>query len=444
MVEALRQVNIPHYTGIILRKTFPQLRELIEKSLKIYPKAFPGAKYNDSKHVWRFPSGATIIFGSLPHNKDKYNYQGQAYDFVGFDELTHFTLDEYMYLYSRNRPNGPGTRAYIRSTANPGGIGHGWVKDRFITASPPMTPIKTDVEIVNPSGEIIHMTEKRIFVPATVFDNKELLNNDPTYLAKLAMMPEAERNALLYGNWDSFSGQVFTEWINDRKNYGTQTFTHVIEPFPIPKEWKIYRGYDFGYSKPFSVGWYAVDHDGCIYRINELYGCTGTPNQGVQWDVPKQADEIKRIENEDKNLKGRSITGIADPSIFDESRGESIAKMFDRKQIHWYPGDNTRISGKMQYHYRFAFDESGRSMLYVFNNCKHFIRTIPSIVYSEKHPEDVETSQEDHIYDECRYVLMDHPINPRKNVLAIKPLKDDPLNMIYKQESHDKYKFYRL
>jgi hypothetical protein len=348
-----------------------------------------------------------------------------------------------MYLYSRNRPNGPGTRAYIRSTANPGGIGHGWVKDRFITVAPPMTPVSTDVEVLSPTGELIKMTEKRIFVPATVFDNQELLRNDPSYLAKLAMMPEAEKNALLYGDWNSFSGQVFREWINDSRHYQDQTFTHVIEPIDIPKDWKIYRGYDFGYAKPFSVGWYAVDHDGCVYRINELYGCTGTPNQGVQWDVPKQADEIKRIEAEDKNLKGRRIIGIADPSIFDESRGESIAAQFDRKQIFWSPGDNTRIAGKMQYHYRFSFDENGRAMLYVFNTCKHFIRTIPSLVYSETHPEDIDTTQEDHIYDECRYVLMEHPINPRKNVLTIPPLKDDPLNM-NTIEKNDKYSFYRI
>lgn len=441
VIEATRQVTIPWYKGLIIRRTFPQLEELIEKSLNYYPMAFPGARYNASQHFWRFPSGAKVIFGSMNTAKDRFNYQGKAYDFIGFDELTHFTLDEYMYLYSRNRPNGPGTRVYIRATANPGGVGHGWVKDRFITAAPPMTPIKTDVEIVDPDGNLIHLSEKRIFVPATVFDNQELLKNDPTYIAKLAMMPEAEKNALLYGDWDSFSGQVFAEWKNDPKGYRNQKFSHVIAPFEIPSNWRIYRGFDFGYAKPFSVGWYAVDEDGCIYRIRELYGCTGTPNVGVKWEPTEMARKIKEIEAGDPNLKGKKIYGIADPSIFDESRGESIGMMMQRAGVYWNPGDNTRLAGKMQFHYRLAFDEKGRAMFYVFNTNKHFIRTIPSLVYDQKDVEDVDTNTEDHIYDETRYVFMDHPLTPRKNVLH-KVQGYDPLHL--NNKGNDKYEFYRL
>ena len=125
VIEATRQVHIPHYKGLILRKTYPQLTELIEKSLRYYPLAFPKARYNASEHTWYFPSGAKIVFGSMQHSKDKLNYQGKAYDFIAFDELTHFTYEEYIYLSSRNRANGPGTRVYMRATANPGGIGHG-------------------------------------------------------------------------------------------------------------------------------------------------------------------------------------------------------------------------------------------------------------------------------------------------------------------------------
>lgn len=113
VIEALRQVGVPHYKGLILRKTFPQLAELIDKSLNYYPRAFPGARYNASAHTWTFPSGAKILFGSMQYTKDRTRYQGQAYDFIAFDELTHFTWEEYSYLFSRNRPNGPGTRVYI-------------------------------------------------------------------------------------------------------------------------------------------------------------------------------------------------------------------------------------------------------------------------------------------------------------------------------------------
>lgn len=442
IAEALRQVEIPHYKGLILRKTFPQLSELIDKSLSLYPKAYPGAKYNSTAHTWTFPSGAKIIFGSLNHTQDKINYQGKAYDFIGFDELTHFTLEEYMYLYSRNRPNGPGTRVYIRATTNPGGIGHGWVKERFITPAPPMTTIQTEVEVSRPDGSRALMKRSRVFVPATVFDNKKLLENDPNYLANLAMMPEAEKNALLYGSWDSFDGQVFTEWKNDPAHYDDQRFTHVIRPFSIPKDWKIYRGFDFGYAKPFSVGWYAVDHEGRLYRIKEFYGCTGTPNVGVRYEPAKIAGEIKQAEQDDPMLRGRKIIGIADPSIFDESRGESVARMMERQGVYWEPGDNTRIAGKMQYHYRLAFDKEGIPMFYTFSTCKHFIRTIPVLVYDQRHVEDVDSSQEDHIYDECRYVFMEHPISPRQNEPPVQELFD-PLEL-HQTSRRDPYTFYRL
>ena len=443
IAEALRQVNIPHYKALILRKTYPQLSELIEKSLNLYPKAFPKARYNNTAHTWTFPSGAKIIFGSLNHTQDKINYQGKAYDFIGFDELTHFTLEEYMYLYSRNRPNGPGTRVYLRATTNPGGIGHGWVKERFITPAPPMTPMETEVEVMKPDGKKVKMKRSRIFVPATVFDNQKLLENDPNYLANLAMMPEAEKNALLYGSWDSFDGQVFTEWKNDPKHYDDQRWTHVISPFPIPKDWRIYRGFDFGYAKPFSVGWYAVDHDGRLYRIKEFYGCTGTPNIGIKYEPRMIAEEIRRIEEDDPLLYGKKITGIADPSIFDESRGESVARMMERQGVYWEPGDNTRIAGKMQYHYRLAFDGEGVPMFYVFSTCKHFIRTIPVLVYDERHVEDVNSSQEDHIYDECRYVMMERPISPRGSRKKELPL-EDPLDLSKEERQQDRYQFYRL
>lgn len=445
LAEALRQVNIPHYKGIIFRKTYPQLSELIDRSRELYGLAFPQAKYNDSKHYWLFPSGAKIYFGSMQYTKDRTNYQGKRYDFIAFDELTHFTWDEYSYMFSRNRPNGAGTRVYMRATTNPGGIGHGWVKDRFITAAPPMQPICDNYKVCAPDGSIIEMERQRIFIPSTVFDNKKLLDNDPNYLANLAMMPDAERDALLYGDWDSFSGQVFREWKNDPTHYDDQRFTHVIEPFKIPQSYQIYRGFDFGYAKPFSVAWYAVDTEGRIYRIKEYYGCTGKPNEGVRMNPVEIAAEIKRIENEDANLKNRRITGIADPSIFDESRGESVAAMMERSPnfIFWERGDNTRIAGKMQYHYRLAFDDEGIPMFYCFNTCKHFIRTVPTLVYDEKNVEDINTNTEDHIYDECRYVLMENPIAPRKNIMQSMP-KDDPLNLYTDTHKHDRYTFYRL
>jgi len=443
VIEALRQVNVPHYKALIIRKTFPQLSELIDKTQNYYRRAFPGARYNGTTHTWTFPSGAKIIFGSMQHAKDKFQYQGQAYDFIAFDELTHFTWDEYNYLFSRNRPNGPGTRVYIRATANPGGVGHGWVKERFITAMKPMTTIWDDVEIIFPDGHTESRKKSRIFVPSSVFDNPALLANDPDYLTRLASMPEAERKALLYGDWDSFSGQVFTEWRNDPDHYEDRRGTHVIAPFKIPEDWAIWCGLDWGYSRPFSVGWYAVDRERRLYRIREYYGCTGAPNTGLMMEPAEVARKMKEIEAEDPNLKNRKIHRVGDPAIWGSDGTESIGALFERERVYFEKGDHARIDGKMQVHHRLSFDEDGVPLLYVFNTCKHFIRTVPNLVYDESDVEDIDTDGEDHIYDELRYVCMKNPIAPRpRKVEKLKPY--DPLSTdspVYTE--YGRYDFYR-
>lgn len=441
VVEALRQVGIPHYKALIVRKTYPQLAELIDKSLNYYPRAYPKARYNASAHTWNFPSGAKILFGSMQYTKDRTRYQGQAYDFIGFDELTHFTWDEYSYLFSRNRPNGPGTRVYIRASANPGGVGHGWVKERFVTAGKPMTTIWEDVTWRDPSEQEHRARQSRIFVPSSVFDNPALLNNDPDYVRRLASMPEAERKALLYGDWDTFSGQVFTEWRNDPDHYEDRLWTHVIHPFRIPDSWRVWRGFDWGYSRPFSVGWYAVDHERRMYRIRELYGCTGTPNTGVQWEPSRVAQEIRRIEAEDPNLMGKQIFGVGDPAIWQSDGTESIGALMERERVYFEKGDHARINGKMQVHHRLAFDEDGRPMLYVFDTCKHFIRTVPNLVYDETDVEDIDTDGEDHIYDELRYVCMKNPISPRPRPVET-PRPYNPLDTD-QDNQYDRYEFYR-
>lgn len=441
VIEALRQVHIPHYKGLLLRKTFPQLSELIDKTLNYYTRAFPKAKYNDSKHVWTFPSGAKIIFGMMQYTKDRTKYQGQAYDFIGFDELTHFTYDEYSYMFSRCRPNGPGTRCYIRATANPGGVGHGWVKERFITAGKPMTPIWTDVDITYPDGHMETKRRSRIFVPARVYDNQELLRNNPDYIVNLASLPKAEREALLDGNWDSFTGQVFMEWRNDSEHYADRVGTHVIAPFRIPEHWTIWCALDWGYSRPFSVGWFAVDQDRRLYHIREYYGCTGEPNEGLKLEPGAVAREIRRIEREDPNLRGRKIHRVGDPAIWGSDGTESIGALMERERVYFERGDHARIDGKMQVHNRLAFDGNGIPMLYVFETCRNFIRTVPNLVYSESNVEDVDTNGEDHAYDMLRYVCMKNPIAARARK-ETKPYVYDPLDL-NAEEQRDRYDFYR-
>lgn len=439
VIEGLRQVHVPNYRGLILRRTYKNLVELIDKSQFYYPQAFPKARYNGTMHEWRFPSGAKIRFGNVRDTSYKIDYQGMQYDYIGFDELTHFTWEQYSYICGRNRPSGPGTRCYVRATGNPGGIGHGWVKDRFVTRAPPLTRFTNELEVELPDGSRKRLQKTGCFVPSLVFDNRYLLENDTNYLARLASLPEAEKRAMLYGDWNSFSGQVFREFRDLPEHYKDRTWTHVIEPFPIPKHWRIVRSFDWGYHHPFSVGWWAVGETGIMYRIRELYGCVkGSPNTGVEWSDQKIAQEILRIESEDPNIAGHQITGVADPAIgLDRAdRGYGAAATMAKEGVYFTKAFNSRILGKMQMHYRMAFNSEGRPMMYVFSSCVNFIRQIPALVYSEVDVEDIDTDQEDHIYDESRYALctamISAPIKPAEELRYSEP--DDPLNMIKDRE----------
>ena len=428
VINPLRQVHIPDSRALILPKTYKELEELLGKAERYYPKTFPKARFNGSKYTWTFPSGAKIEFGNLEHEKDKYKYQGRAFDTIEFDELTHFQFNEYIYLGSRNRPNGPGTHVSRMSSGNPGGIGHGWVKDRFVTAAKPTERIWERVEIVWPDGHVEVQHLSRVFIPSSLFDNKILLENDPAYRARLASMPEKERNALLYGDWDSYAGMFFDDFRvtpdlrmaaamgfkeSESQLQRERRFVHVIEPFEIPKDWTIYRSFDWGSRKPFSVGWWAVDYDGVAYRILEMYGCTDTPNTGVKWTAVKVAEEIKKVENEHRWLKGKRIHGVADTAIWIEDGGPSIAEMMQKRGVWFEKADKQRLPGWEQVHYRLSFDEQGYPMMYVFSNCKAFIRTLPTLQYDETKTEDLDTDGEDHVADEVRYFCMERPIKPR-------------------------------
>lgn len=432
VIEALRQVEIPWYRGLILRKTVPELTQLIERALVYYKGAYPGVKFNSTLHTFTFPSGAKIRFGSLHRSADKVKYQGNQFEFIGFDELTHFTQDEYMYLKSRNRANGSGMKVYMRSTGNPGGIGHGWVKQYFVKAGEPGKTVWTRDSVTLPDGKIKEFWSSKVFIPSKVFDNQVLLNNDVEYLKRLASLPEAERRALLDGDWNIFAGQVFTEFTNEPQNYGSRVWSHVIDPFLVPTGWKVIRSLDWGFTKPFSVGWHAIDFEGRYYRIREYYGCVpDRPNTGIEKIADDVAKDILTIENGDPNLKNRRISGVADPAIFSkDGNGTSIAETFQKYGIYFEPGSNQRLAGKMQFHSRLAFGGDGVPMYYVFSTCRNFIRTIPDLVYSEVDVEDVDTKQEDHIYDEARYAIMMNTIAPRQNE-AKKPKEYDPLDVDY-------------
>lgn len=207
----------------------------------------------------------------------------------------------------------------------------------------------------------------------------------------------------------------------------------MIPGFAPPVGWKLYRSFDFGYAKPFSCAWWAVDYDGRLYRMLELYGCqrdksgADIANEGVKWDPDKIFARIHEVETSHPWLQGQKISGVADPSIWDASRGESIAEVAARHGVYFTPGDNHRLAGWMQCHYRLAFDAQGVPMLYVFDCCTAFLRTVPLLIYDEHNPEDLDTSLEDHVADEWRYMCMARPIRPVATEEKRVPL-NDPLN----------------
>ncbi len=423
-----------HYLGIrigIVRRTYPELLKNHISPLKNtlhtgHPdKRQRAATYNQTDKIMYLKGGSTITFVYCDNERQLDRFQGLEFDVLFIDEATQFSEEwlKKMVACVRGVNNFP-KRIYY--TCNPGGQGHGYIKRIFID--------RKYIRGENP--------EEYSFIKSLVTDNKALMESDPTYVQQLEALPGKLREAWLNGNWDIFEGQFFEDFVENPSEVKAaemnltveelkkrRQWTHVITPFRIPKTWNIVRSFDWGYSRPFSCGWWAIDFDGCIYRIAELYGCTGEPNEGVKWEPNRVFSKIKEIENTHPDLKGRKITGMADPAIWNSETGQSIEEVAASHGIYFNKGDNARIPGWMQMHYRLAFDENGYPMMYVFDTCRAFIRTIPLMIYSQTHVEDLDTNLEDHVADESRYMCMSRPIKPREKMVEL-PLEDDPLNMI--------------
>lgn len=405
----------PGITVMIIRRTYPELIANHVKPLKAILKCgIRGqlARYNDSKKEMIFPNGSEILFGYCNSESDVDRYQGTELDVLFLDEATQLSEDQIKKLTACVRGvNGFPKRIYY--TCNPGGKGHAYIKRIFI-----------DKDYI--SGE---RPEDYSFIQAKVYDNQALMDADPEYVHELEGLPEALRKAWLEGDWDAFIGQVFAEWRNNPDGYKTRRYTHVIDDFQLDDSYKIYRGFDFGYSKPFATVYIAVSMNyNRMYLFREYYGCTRQADTGVQMDPREIARKIREIEDTDPYLRGKNIIGIADPAIWQNTTGESIAEMMEREGVFFQKGDHTRLAGLMQMHYRLAFDSMGLPMLYVFRSCTNVIRTLPVLIYDERHPEDVDTTMEDHLYDAIRYVLMENPLNPRPAEVE-QPPEEDPLNL---------------
>lgn len=424
---------------MIIRKTYPELTENhinpMCEMLKCYhpDRNERIASYNDSKKNIVFPNGSRILFRYCDNEKDAERFQGTEVDVLFIDEATHQSEEKMKKLTACVRGvNEFPKRVYM--TCNPGNEGHAWVKRLFIDRKYNANENPDDY----------------MFIQSLVTDNKALMKTNPDYVKQLEALPPRLRKMWLEGDWQVYIGQYFEDFretpdltkcheagITEEEAKEHGLWTHVIKPFDLSahdkRGWTICRSYDFGYAKPFSCAWWAVDYDGTIYRIMELYGCTSTPNEGVKWTPDKQFEEIAKIEREHPWLKGKQIHGVADPAIWDASRGDSIADTAMKYGVYFTPGDHERIAGWMQCHYRLQFDHNGRARMYVFENCKGFIRTIPLMMYDEHKVEDLDTSMEDHIADEWRYMCMSRPIEPIREVEQ-KTILSDPLNMFTKRK----------
>lgn len=399
-------MRYPGLRLLLLRRTYTELRE--NHIIPLQAELNGYATYKSDEKVFIFPNGSRLKLGYCDNDSDQMQYQGNEYDVIGFEEATNFKEEWIIFISTALRSTRKDFKPRIYYTMNPGGVGHAFIKRIFIDRN--FKP--TDDE-----------PEEYVFIQALVFDNKILMDAQPDYIKRLEALPTHKRKAHLYGRWDVFEGQVFEEFVNDPEHYDDRRWTHVIAPFEIPSTWTIYRSFDFGYAKPFSCAWWAVDYDGRLYRILEMYGCVkDEPNVGVKWSPDEIFKEIRKTEDEHPWLRGRKIFGVADPAIWNESGGESIAETAERYRVYFDKGDNQRIPGWMQVHYRLRFDDNGIPMMYIFSNCKGFIRTIPMMVYDEHKPEDIDTDMEDHCLTGGTQVLTEHGYKPLHSLVGTEGL----------------------
>ena len=379
IVDPLRFAHKPAHRALILRRSMPELRELIDKSRELYPKAFPGCKYREVEKLWNFPSGAKIEFGFLERDADVYRYQGQAYSWIGFDEITHLPTEfSWNYLASRLRTTDPEITPYMRCTANPGGVGAHWVKKRYISPAPPNDSfLGTDV-----------ITRK--LIPARLQDNPYLAY-DGIYEQMLKSLPPAQRKQLLEGDLDVAEGAAFTEF---------ERPLHVIAPFEIPIHWERIKGIDYGYASESCCIWGAVDpSDGTLIIYRELYrkGLLGT--------------ELAQLLTEMEISDPMSVRGVLDTACWSRTgtTGPTVGETLVRAGHKLRPADKNRIAGKIQIHEYLKLQNSGRPRIQIFNTCPNLIRELQSIPLDKNNPEDVDTHASDHAYDALRYLVMARP-----------------------------------
>ena len=401
LADPLRSLNHKDFSGLLVRHTTEELRELIQKSQELYPKAIPGIKWSERKSQWVTPRGGRIWMSYLDKDQDVMRYQGQAFNYIAFDELTQWSTPfAWNYMRSRLRSSAPELGLYMRATTNPGSIGHQWVKKMFIDPSKPNKPFwATDIE----TGDRLEYPKghtkagqglfKRRFIPASLFDNPYLADSGD-YETMLLSMPEHQRKQLLEGNWDVNEGAAFPEF--NRK-------VHVVEPYNIPNSWTKFRACDYGYGSWTGVVWFAVSPSEQLVIYREMYVTRVTATD--------LADMILEEEAKDGTIR----YGVLDSSLWHKrgDTGPSLAEQMIMRGCRWRPSDRSkgsRVSGKNEIHRRLQVDEfTEEPQLVFFSTCTNCIAQIPSIPLDKRNPEDVDTNSEDHLYDALRYGIMTRP-----------------------------------
>ena len=401
LADPLRYMGHPSFSGLLLRHTTEELRELVWKSQEIYPKIWKGIKWSERKMQWTAPSGARLWMSYLDRDDDVLRYQGLAFSWIGFDELTQWNKPfAWNYMRSRLRTAASDLPIYMRATTNPGGPGHGWVKKMFIDPAPygktfDATDIETGEVLKYPSGhsKAGQSLFKRKFIPARLSDNP-YLSREGDYEAMLLSLPEQQRKQLLEGDWDIKEGAAFTEFNRD---------IHVVEPFNIPHNWVKFRACDYGYGSYSAVLWFAVSPSEQLIVYRELY-----VSKVLATDL---ADMINELEAQDGGMR----YGVLDSSLWHKrgDTGPSLAEQMIMRGCRFRPSDRSkgsRVSGKNEIHRRLQVDEfTEEPRLVFFNSCTNTISQLPALPLDKKNPEDVDTRAEDHLYDALRYGIMSRP-----------------------------------
>jgi len=457
LFDATYQIDKPYYKAIIFRRNYPKLQDLIDRSQRWFSKK---ACWNGELRRWTWPSRAFLEFGHCKNEQDKYNYQGKEYHYEGFDQLEEFTETQYLFLTAQCRSTDRDIIPFIRATANPGNVGHAWVKQRFIDklssdGKPKYFKRVDDEDIETTPNDPDALSRGYIF--ANVYDNPILLKNDPSYLARLKALPEKDRKALLEGDWDIFEGQFFDTWRRVLHVIPFSRLRQMLSELPNTK----FLALDYGYSKPASVGWYAVFPEGTLIRYRELYveGYTyfdlahlilatnkKTQETDIRYMVADPAIWGDR-QHHDKHLEVKTgeAKGKSGYQVMQEVIGDKfpIIKGDNRRNVGW-----VRFKEGLKAYFN-QFKELTARFL-VTDNCKHFIRTIPGCIHDEHDPEDLDTAGEDHPADEGRYAIMSRPEIPvlpqpelspaikfwdavKKDIERLQPFEEERVHMVSKE-----------